>query len=564
MKTRTIKTQIDNKIKLIDLSWERAFLILTIDIDYAMQPRWYFALMNRHMEENEDLIDEDEYDIQKLVEIKPTKINGKTYIFQQNITAVDGKDFLDNGKWRILVDFNDGQDLHLCTVTTDVAYKLKNEDRIFRYSHEKYSYNVYFTVYTHDDKNIVPVFNFRFMIENPNWKKRYRIAERVTLKGKIKCFNMKSKVFVLNLYYQLCNKLYAKNGKNILFMSETRPYLWGNLKYINDRIIERELDKDFNLTYSFREAVGRNNSHLSWYKTLTKIAKQDYIFVDDYAPIFNFIKLNKKTKLIQVWHAGEGFKAVGFCRFGIKGSPHVAVPGHKNYDYAITGSKRLIPVYSEVFGLPPENILPLGMARLDGFLDKDIISEKKKAFYEKYPSLQNKKIILFAPTYRGATQKSANYDYTKLDLKRIYEFCGDEYIWAFKMHPFVKEKPPIPKEYKDRIFDLGKIQNINDLYYVTEIMITDYSSAYYEFSLMNKPVLFYTYDREMYELIRGVHKPVKETAPGKVCDTFDELMKALEMKDYDIEKTVQFKNENFENYDGKAADRIIDTILLKK
>ena len=132
------------------------------------------------------------------------------------------------------------------------------------------------------------------------------------------------------------------------------------------------------------------------------------------------------------------------------------------------------------------------------------------------------------------------------------------------MHPFVTEKPPIPKEYSDRIFDLSSYENINDLYYVTEIMITDYSSAYFEFALMNKPVLFYTYDRECYELTRGVHKSVKEEAPGKVCDTFEELIEALKNKDYEFEKTAAFRDANFSNYDGNAADKIIDTILLKK
>ena len=130
------------------------------------------------------------------------------------------------------------------------------------------------------------------------------------------------------------------------------------------------------------------------------------------------------------------------------------------------------------------------------------------------------------------------------------------------MHPFIKEKPPIKDKHKDRIIDLSFYKNINDLYYVTDIMITDYSSAYYEYALLKRPVLFYTYDREIYELTRGVHKSILETAPGKVCDSFDELMQALKNKDYEIEKTIRFSEENFGEYDGKAADRIIDTIIL--
>ena len=74
-------------------------------------------------------------------------------------------------------------------------------------------------------------------------------------------------------------------------------------------------------------------------------------------------------------------------------------------------------------------------------------------------------------------------------------------------------------------------------------------------------MLFYTYDREIYELTRGVHRSVKDNAPGKVCDTFDELMYALENETYDFEKSVQFVKDQFGDYDGKAADRTIDLIL---
>ena len=132
------------------------------------------------------------------------------------------------------------------------------------------------------------------------------------------------------------------------------------------------------------------------------------------------------------------------------------------------------------------------------------------------------------------------------------------------MHPIVRKQPPIPSEYSDRIIDLTSNENINDLYYVTDIMITDYSSAYFEYALLKKPVLFFTYDREVYEITRGVHKSILETAPGKVCETFEDLRSALKSGDYEIEKTIRFNEENFGEYDGHAADRIIDTLILGK
>lgn len=69
---------------------------------------------------------------------------------------------------------------------------------------------------------------------------------------------------------------------------------------------------------------------------------------------------------------------------------------------------------------------------------------------------------------------------------------------------------------------------------------------------------------EIYELTRGVHRSIKDNAPGKVCDSFDELISCLEGKDYEYEKLLRFADENFGEYKGNATDRIIDEILLRE
>jgi len=92
------------------------------------------------------------------------------------------------------------------------------------------------------------------------------------------------------------------------------------------------------------------------------------IFVELTVPIFKYIDLSDKTKLIQVWHAGVGFKSVGYARFGFAG-PEPYDSCHRKYDYAIVGSKALVPVYAEVFGIDKNKILPYGLPRLDNFLD---------------------------------------------------------------------------------------------------------------------------------------------------------------------------------------------------
>ena len=564
----SFKHKTDSSVQITELSWERLFLNVTIDTSCTEPLSFSLAVLSFSY-------DKIKYDdtfsgitegvpamLRHEVPISPDAVENGRYRFHLNMSLIDNASFPENGRWYFITRKGDDPTIIIASISYDLSYKLPDMDRVFPYGKSRYAFTVHFTTISFDSANIIPSFTSKFMIENKDWKDTLVIRERKTFVGRFRCALKKFKIWLLQLVYNLCFRFNRHDGKHVLLMSETKPYLWGNLKYIDARIKSRGLDKDLTIDYSFRIAVGRNNSALNWFRVMKKMAMQDFIFVDDFAPLFSFLKLNSHTKLIQVWHAGEGFKAVGYARFGSNNSPHPLENCHRKYDYVITGSKRLAEVYSEVFGQPYDHILPVGMARLDDFLDEKAIKTKTADFYNNHPECKGKKLILFAPTFRGANQRNAYYNYEKLDLNAIYDFCGDDYIWAFKMHPFVKKKPPIPDEYSDRIIDLSKTTDINDLYYVADMLITDYSSANYEYSILKKPILFYTYDRVVYEIVRGVHKSILETAPGKVCYTFDELITALRNGGYDIEKTLAFREANFGEYDGKAADRIIDTIIL--
>ena len=113
---------------------------------------------------------------------------------------------------------------------------------------------------------------------------------------------------------------------------------------------------------------------------------------------------------------------------------------------------------------------------------------------------------------------------------------------------------PIDPAYADRIIDFSDFPDINELFYVTDILITDYSSNIYEFSLHRKPIIFFVFDKEEYELTRGVHRTIDEFAPGKICKTFDEVAMAILQNDFDIEKTYQFVRDNFDSSVGLSSD----------
>ena len=538
-----------------EMRWERIFLNIFVRVSGCsnVEPLFYLKQEKGSCE----------------IPVEPSVENGR-YRICINIACVSDRSFLENGRWlltAVLPDGTSGREEHVCKISSETAYRLDDLSRIFKYAENQMAYNISFGVSSQDEKTLDFYIDSYFLEENRKWRRRRYVREVRSCRDKLKRFFMYASIIMIRCYYHVLYALTPKKGNRVMLMSETKDVLWGNLKYIDDRIRQRHLDDKFRMTYSYRSAAGKHQSAgdiTSWIKVVTKIAMQDVIFVDDYAPVFGFFRLGKKTKLIQVWHAGEGFKSVGYSRFGKDGSPFPMGSCHKQYTHVITGSEHLVDVFREVFGIEKEAFYPVGMPRLDGFLSENRISAFRKDFYERYPELEDKMIILFAPTYRGAEQKEAYYDYDRIDLARIYEFCkGNNYVFLIKMHPFVKELIDIPEEYSDAVYEFSGYPNINDLYYITDLLITDYSSNYFEYALMQRPVIFYTYDREIYELTRGVHRSIRENAPGKVCDTFDELMQALTDGDFEEEKIKKFVEDNFGEYQGNASDRVIDEILLQ-
>ena len=519
------------------IKWDRVFLQFDLETNVS-NATFHFV----KFKDEADI--ESRANVNDSVLVKPERYVDGLYTFNLNICQMDGRSFLENGRWHLAAE-TDGT-MEMVKVDLDVAECYDQLSRVFPYAGGR-SYIVTFPTEGIDD-SLNFIMNSCFMIKDDNWKKKRKGAKGILFDRAAGAYRQYSK-----------NKV---NDKNILFLSQTRDAIWGNLKAIDDRMKERGIDKQYHISYYFHNDVGNGYSRSKMIQLARLIARQHYVFVDDYVPIYSLIDPPQGAKLIQVWHAGVGFKAVGYCRFGKSGSPHPVKSCHRKYTNAVAPTDAAVDVYREVFAIEKEAFIKAGMPRLDGFADKDKIDNFRQAFFDSHKELAGRKMILFAPTYRGKGQRDAYYDYNKIDLKKIREVCGDEYAFIIKMHPFITESMTIPDDCRNVIYDYSDYPDINELYYIADLLITDYSSDYFEYSLLGKPVIFYTYDRRMYQLLRGVHRDVKETAPGKVCDTLEELIAAIANKDFEIEKTDAFREQYFLNMHDNSADTIIDAVLL--
>lgn len=450
-----------------------------------------------------------------------------------------------------------------CETSPKIADQLEAMSRNFLYGGRGNAYNV--TFYIEDGTETLP---FRMHCialgatgvafpQNPHF------LNKINLVNALKVCYLSSRP-ILRRIYKGYSFLYKKRRKNtVLFMTEQSNKIASNLKAVSERMIERQLDSRYRLLYSARPAATEPQSKMSWIKLMKVLAQSGMIFIDDHAPVFDWLKLDDDTTLVQLWHAGAGFKSSGYSRWGHDGCP-APQSCHRQYKYGIAGSKNIAPFFSEVWGINDEQVLPTGMPRMDEYLDEQHKSEKIKELYTQFPMCKNKKVILFAPTYRGRNKKTAYYPYELIDFEKLYQICGDEYVVMFKMHPWVNEDIVIEKKYSDKFLDVKTYPNINDLFYVVDLLITDYSSNIFEYSLMRKPMLFFAFDKIQYSFSRGFHRDYEESAPGKVCYTFEEVLTAIVNKDFEYEKVEQYITNHFDYIDSGSSDRVIDWILLGK
>ena len=289
----------------------------------------------------------------------------------------------------------------------------------------------------------------------------------------------------------------------------------------------------------------------------------DIILLDDFHPMLYKVEFDPDVQIIQVWHASGAFKTVGYSRIGKPGGPSPFSDAHKNYTHAIVSSPHDVPFYAEAFGVPDERVTPTGIPRMDLFFDPAHIAATRELVHEAVPMTRDKKVILFAPTFRGTGPSNAYYDYEQLDLPALYELCEEmDVVCVFKMHPFVLKPLEIPEEYADRFIDATTSREINDFLFIADLVITDYSSLVFEYSTLDRPMLFFAYDLEEYISTRDFYEEFVDFVPGKIVSTFDEMLEAIRTGDFEAEKVRPFAETHLGHLDAGSTDRVIDQLVL--
>ena len=145
-----------------------------------------------------------------------------------------------------------------------------------------------------------------------------------------------------------------------------------------------------------------------------------------------------------------------------------------------------------MFGIEQEALLATGMPRLDHFLDEERQAAAEQRLMAKYPWMGDGRVIVFAPTFRGAGQATAYYPYDSYIDCRRFGRCASAptHTSSSRCTTSSRSAPEIPSAFANRLKDLSD-ESLGDLLYVADVLVTDYSSCFYDCLLLQKPVVFY-------------------------------------------------------------------------
>lgn len=291
------------------------------------------------------------------------------------------------------------------------------------------------------------------------------------------------------------------------------------------------------------------------------LATCSYILQDNVFLPMAYMKFPKSVKVVQLWHGTGTIK-----RFGQSVNEGELGKLEKKADNTIThliiNGDATKEIYMEAFGVSEEQVYELGLPRTDVLFDPEICMKKRGAFYERYPELREKRLVLYAPTFRDC---EVNDPKLPFDLEALMKELPEDMCLGLKLHPFVARNflgVHLSEAWKKRVFNFSFEQDTNQLLLVSDVLVTDYSSIIFEYCVLEKPIVFYAYDYADFKKDqRGFYRDYEELVPGEIVYTQEQLEEKLSNVTYDAKRMKQFNKEQYRYMDGQATRRLLKEVF---
>jgi CDP-glycerol glycerophosphotransferase (TagB/SpsB family) len=301
---------------------------------------------------------------------------------------------------------------------------------------------------------------------------------------------------------------------------------------------------------------------IDWFVSLYHLSTSQFIIVDNYFGFLATVTFKKNVECIQIWHAAGALKTFGLqdqsIRYRSDSANRRFQQVYDKFHTIVVGSDNMARIFSEAFNVPSQRMLPTGFPRTDFFYEKSTRDAVVTSFYENYPMLVGKKLILYAPTYRDGQLKNSEIH---LDIKQMQQKLGSNYFLLIKLHPAVKTKTNYQELFPDFVCDFSAFKRINELLVVTDYLITDYSSLPFEYALLHKPIIFYSYDLAEYREQRGLVKDYEQIVPGPIVYNTNELIEEIVADRFDNQAIKEFSNKWNQYSVGHSAKNLVHYIV---
>lgn len=348
---------------------------------------------------------------------------------------------------------------------------------------------------------------------------------------------------VLPLYYRVCS-VNPVDEKSVIFADAHNKEMPYSMEALHKKFVEN----GYRVTDMFSDYGhdGFVTTAKNMFRFMKLYSTAHYVVICDYFLPVSSCKKRSETKVVQLWHACGIFK-----RFGHDADDDI--PKYyigeviKNLDLVTVSSQKCVPVYSKAMHLKKGVCRSVGVSRTDRYFADEYAIECRDALYKMYPQARGKKIALWAPTFRG--NAGLPYLEGKEDILDIKEKLSDEWFLLVRLHPHFHDKTiscPIPTE---------------RLLPVVDLLISDYSTVIFEYSLFEKPLVLFAPDYNTYGSKRGFYIDYK-SLPGKIVTDKNELCEAILNceEEFDRAKMQNFRAQYMSGCDGKSTKRIFDII----
>ena len=382
------------------------------------------------------------------------------------------------------------------------------------------------------------------------------------------------KKIVISLYYVFL-KVLSVNDRVIFFESSVGRNYSGNPKYVYEEMIKQGIDKEFKCIWS----LDNNKIEIPGNAIKVKRARLKYLYYLTIAKIWvcdtrqpAFLVKRPETIYFQLWH-GTPLKKLAMDMDVLKMSEGMELSEYKRlfkkntetWDYLISQSDYTTEKFRSSFDFK-NKILNSGFPKNDILFRKNNL-KSINSIKSKYHIPSDKKVILFAPTWRDDEfYDNGVYKFSsQIDFDLLKKELSDTHIVLIKLHYLVKDALDW-SNYDGFIYKCDQSWDIQELYLISDILVTDYSSVMFDYSITKRPMIIFAYDYENYrDNLRGFYFNIYEEFPGPIVETTSDLIDSIQNYDCkEYEKKYKRFVKKFTSFDdGNASSRIVDLIIEK-